>query len=512
MTTRVRYAPKSNHTHAKSGTHANAEAGIFVKNKRRPIKNLKDGRNNKGPEASERSPLGPIFIIFLVFYCFRLLQGGVRFAELGAIRLELILGLIAAIPALLILVTDRAARLPWCFWFGAALAALMLLMVPFSVAPTLSWKAFSEHAFKDMLIGISITTLVSSVRRLKWFLGAHLFAYAKMAQEGVLGVITGGLIWENQGTPRLHGSTPNYEHPNSFGGTQAGTVPFVSGLLGLRLVRILRLALLAQLIAALVVIVYTGSRSTYVGFSAWILVIAWQSERKFRATLVVAFLALGASLIVPHAYVERFQQIFTQKDKEGGSIEERKRITTDAMTIFIENPFGIGTGAFPAARAERFGRTQDTHNLYLEVATNLGVQGLLIFILMIWSIYWELNRLRTEQTRAIKELSKSPIVNETLLGEYRFTGAVTSGLMSFLLIRLVLGFLGHDLYEIYWWFCIGLTCSLSRITRDLNAQAQELPTQWSRKDTHLLIDEPTGRRGEAHGHLHVYRNTYPSSK
>ena len=83
--------------------------------------------------------------------------------------------------------------------------------------------------------------------------------------------------------------------------------------------------------------------------------------------------------LIPSGYIERAETIFTQKDKEGNSTGTRKEILRDAWTVFLDNPLGVGVGAFPAVRQQRFGRTQDTHILYLEIGTNLGIQGLIIF-------------------------------------------------------------------------------------------------------------------------------------
>jgi hypothetical protein len=41
--------------------------------------------------------------------------------------------------------------------------------------------------------------------------------------------------------------------------------------------------------------------------------------------------------------------------------------------------------------------------------------------------------------------------------------AVANATTSFLVIRLALGLFGHDLYEVYWWFCAGLVISLSNM-------------------------------------------------
>ncbi len=89
---------------------------------------------------------------------------------------------------------------------------------------------------------------------------------------------------------------------------------------------------------------------------------------------------------MPQDYWERFYSIFTEQDKVGQSISLRKQIIEDAWQVFLQNPLGVGVGAFPLVRGEMFNRLQDTHNLYLEAATNLGIQGLILFLLLLWQI------------------------------------------------------------------------------------------------------------------------------
>ena len=101
------------------------------------------------------------------------------------------------------------------------------------------------------------------------------------------------------------------------------------------------------------------------------------TKAKKKFVVYTAALAVAAVVFVPGQYFERFDTIYTMEEKEGASSATRIEILKDAVEIFASHPFGVGIQAFPAVRKTTFGREQDTHNLYLEVATNLGIQGLL---------------------------------------------------------------------------------------------------------------------------------------
>jgi len=195
-----------------------------------------------------------------------------------------------------------------------------------------------------------------------------------------------------------------------------------------------------------------------------------KSQRKITFLIGVLLVSLITAQFIDQQYVNRFDTIFTGIDKEGRSIDLRKEIFSDAFQVFIDHPFGIGVSAFPAIRKATFDRSQDTHNLYLEVATNLGFQGLLVFIFFIYSMMKLLFRIqrdmlaqRVEIINFKKKLDRQ--VYLSILGEIEIVYAVSRSVFLFIIVRLALGMFGMDLYEIYWWFSLGLAISLSNISR-----------------------------------------------
>ena len=157
-----------------------------------------------------------IFIIFLGYIVYWYLQGGYRFPVLGAIRLEFLMGSLLSVVAIKEYFSNRNRERSGLGVWVSFLLIIMLVMTVFSFNPTFSFDIFIDRVIKFALLGFFISAFVTSPSRLMFFVAAFMFSCLKMGQEGLLGNITGSLIWQNQEIMRLHGSTPNYEHPNSF--------------------------------------------------------------------------------------------------------------------------------------------------------------------------------------------------------------------------------------------------------------------------------------------------------
>lgn len=419
------------------------------------------------PEYYQKNSI--IFVCFLGFVIYWYLQGGYRFPILGTIRFEFFTGFILVIfGAHTYFLNPNKKRSGMGLWTSLLIITLVTMVI-FSYVPKISYDIFIDRVIKMALFGFFIAAFVTTPKRLSLFIGAFLLACFKMGQEGLLGVITGSLMWENQGVMRLHGSTPMYQHPNSLTGMALGTLPFIFYFYKIA-PWYLRWALMILLLLMINIIIYTGSRTGYVGFFIGILYLCWKSQNPKRAFLVLVLISGISFPLIPSDYLERAGTIFTQKDKEGASTEARKEILADAWKIFLMNPLGVGVHAFPTVRNMYFGRTQDTHNLYLEIATNLGIQGLAIFTGFIIALLRTLARITkslTHQIEWIEEALSKPLPEDINIKDYQnhlhdllIMKMASQAVFAFIIIRLSLGFFGMDLYEIYWWFALGTTIAI----------------------------------------------------
>jgi len=408
-----------------------------------------------------------VSFLFCGFVITWYLQLGSRISILGAIRFELLYGVFLF---MLSLVYVPKINVNWPI-YRIVLLYYIILIVQTCVSQDIDMSifVFTERIIKFSVLSYLIIAYVRSPKDLQFFLTAFLLACFKMGQEGFLGRITGNMLWENQGVMRLHGVTSLYEHPNSFSGMSLGTIPFIYKLLPLVNNKI-KVLLLALTFLSLNVIIYSGSRTGYVGFIFILIYILIKDNSKKRFLYGFIITGILFSSIVPTDYSDRFESIFTQEDKQGHSTEARKQILKDGLAIFLSNPLGVGVAAFPKVRFKTFGRSQDTHNLYLEIATNLGFQGLLVFGLLVLTIRNTINTVIASASSIKRDLLGDDSLNyidihdrDIILRDMKFVTSIAEAIWLFVLLRLILGFFGMDLYEIYWWFAIGLSIALLNI-------------------------------------------------
>ncbi len=413
-----------------------------------------------------------VFVSFLAFVVARYVQLGARREILATVRFEFLLG-IAVILMISFQILSRPPDLGRVqpILIGISLLFLaIIIQVPFAASPALAEMIFKDRVIKFAFLTFFMAVMIESPRTMLLFLTAFLFSTFYVTQEAVRGLISGGLVWENQGVMRLHGAVPIYAHPNSLAGVAMGSVPFVAFLFMPSRRWWFRGLLLATVATSLICVIYSGSRTGYVGFVAFALWWWFQSAKKGRFLVIAAVVFFAALPVMPQEYIERFLSIGGQ-EKEGHSKETRLQIVEDAIIILGEHPFGVGVGSFPAARAARFGRIQDTHNLYLEVATNLGVQGLAVFLMLVAFIMASMRRsmmaFRDQRQRLARSArSGTPPPRLGILmkrhdRDLQFLIAVAQAGAGFVLIRMVLGIFGMDLYEVYWWFGTGLALALA---------------------------------------------------
>ena len=412
----------------------------------------------------------PLLLLFCGYVLIWYLQIGYRIPLLGTIRFELLYAV--GLTLLVVIATPKfdisCPLIPYIVLYVAA----MVVQIPFSSDFDTSCNVFIDRIIKFAFMSFFIIGFVRSPSNLKYFLGAFLLACLKMGQEGLVGRLTGALVWENQGILRLHGATPNYAHPNSFAGMALGTLPFLFYLWPLS-TKYIKIVLLILAVLSLNIILFSASRTGYVGLSVFLACIFVTSKNKKKFMIYFISAAIVCLPLIPGEYVERFDSIFTGKDKEGQSLKSRKEILSDAWQIFQEHPLGVGISAFPKVRMERFGRSQDTHNLYLEIATNLGIQGFIVVLVLLYKLLAILKQVKNSAREGFELTIHADNRNLHFLRyDLKLIEAVASATITFVLIRLALGFFGMDLYEIYWWFAIGITFAIYTMMMRINTFIQ----------------------------------------
>ncbi len=115
---------------------------------------------------------------------------------------------------------------------------------------------------------------------------------------------------------------------------------------------------------------------------------------------------LFALPLVPASYWQRMSSITDESLDASGSRDARRTLLGEAWQAFLAYPLtGVGAGNFKAYNPR--GRTepwQETHNVVLQVASELGVFGVLIFFYLVGRAFTA----RSRVSRLLRRASGGP--------------------------------------------------------------------------------------------------------
>jgi O-antigen ligase len=262
-----------------------------------------------------------------------------------------------------------------------ALGGVILMTLPFSSWPGGSLTVFSEIYVKIILIFALMMSTLTSPRRLRQMTWVMILASGYIAAHAVLDYVRGVNLVEGD---RVRGAVGGFfENPNDLA---LNLVTFMAPTLFIVLQdrkpsrRILAAGIAAIMAAA---IVCTKSRSGFLGLACMLLVVAYYTIKARPGALVAGAFAIALALpMMPSSFWDRMDSIFVAENDPTGSRAARIRLMEQGLEVFVQNPLtGVGAGQFqnyepPGATLERW---RVTHNVWLQVACELGLFGLLVF-------------------------------------------------------------------------------------------------------------------------------------
>ena len=310
----------------------------------------------------------------------------------------------------------------------------------------------------------------------------------KIGQEAFLGKITGTMVWENQGVPRLHGANETmFGDPNALSGKTVSMLPFLWYLYPSLQRLWAKVLVWVMVVFAVNIIVFTASRTGYItAIVAAILIVLFSPNKKGKLIAWLVIASIVTVNVMPDEYKERFMSSFNGKEAEGRSADTRKDLFFDSVKTFVEHPLGIGLGCFPIWQKLNQRNAQETHNLYTQLLAEMGIQGFLCFAALVIVVARKALRCRRAfldlgvRLQGLQARAPPGVVNATLDEEIRnnkLMASTSNALVVFLLVRLALGVFGHDFMEIYWWFAGGLAMSLHNMRRIAEWRCAELEAE-----------------------------------
>lgn len=288
-------------------------------------------------------------------------------------------GLLFALAGLGVLLVQGRRRA----WQDAHLVALFLL----------GWTALSQVWSTTPLA--TSDTIQTAAQLVAMYLLVWEFAPERRHVDGMFRAYVGGatiaaiallVTAANEGGD-LSRYTVGEAHPNDLGFVIALAIPMAWSLATRTHRPVVATLYRTFPVLALLATSFTGSRSSLllcgVALSIVPTTFGRLTVRARLATLLVLLVAGGAALqAAPDRPVERLGTIADEAD--GGDFSGRTGLWSDTLRIIARDPvYGVGAGGARFALLDEGGAEKGVHNTYLSVAAELGVVGLLAWLLLL---------------------------------------------------------------------------------------------------------------------------------
>lgn len=290
---------------------------------------------------------------------------------------------IAIIGIVFSFVLERRQLNNFNFQNALIIAFLILIFVSYQFAfnQELARQPLIDFA-KLVIIYFLLINIINERKKLYWFVVVLLLIHFKSAQYLVRQLIASNF---NIGGG-LYGGAGLFANPGDLGtafvaffGISYYMIKVNNGKL-LRFFNLKWFFIITTIIIP-VAIVATNTRGASLGFGVSLLYIWYKSKKKFISAIIIITIILMFAALIPNW--ERYKQIGTEEDVTG---QQRIILWRASIKMADEYPLtGVGPNNFVFVNKNYFGSELQLvqHNIFLQVLSELGYPGLVLFLLMI---------------------------------------------------------------------------------------------------------------------------------
>lgn len=282
-----------------------------------------------------------------------------------------------------------------------AITALGILFVPIAASAESSTDLLTDMFLKVVAIFILMINLINTRERLRTILklvvicGTILSFFAIISYvDGKFTVVTSG----EQGTVvgvRISGMVGGiFENPNDLATSLDLLIPLAVALALTRK----GLARAAYFFCAAILalgVILTFSRGGFLGMVAMAGLLLWKVGRRNKAmtALAVCTVVMVFLIAMPVGYSSRITSIFDTESDPTGSSQARKELLERAASVAANHLIiGVGMGNYTIYSIH----DQRAHNSFLEISAELGVAGLVAYLVMLFAPLRSLRRIERE--------------------------------------------------------------------------------------------------------------------
>jgi len=338
------------------------------------------------------------FNLYLLFVASWFLRLPARVPVLGSLRIDLLLVLAMAVIAFMQPRPPTQSTPPATDRILRVLLAYAILTIPFVEWPGSVIKNGLPNLIKAVVFYYFTIAFITTEKDLRKFILLFVGCQIFRVLEPLYLHLTQG-YWGNAASMeggaevlyRLSGGPYDTINPNGLAFVICTTIPFLYFLSGQG--KGYRIAFLVLTPACLYALSLTGSRSGLVGLAIVAAGIFAKSRHKVALSAAFVTLAVIGFSSLSSDMQDRYLSLIGMGEKNAETAVERFEGAKEQFHVFLHRPFfghGLGTSGEANYHFSRegpyAGRAIPAHNLYLELAQELGIFGVIIFTVFLVTI------------------------------------------------------------------------------------------------------------------------------
>lgn len=327
-----------------------------------------------------------------------------------------------------------------------ALCVAALFSIPWALSPAESRATFSDSFLKSVAMFLVIVNVVRSEKRLLHLLHLVLAAGVFLSYGAINAFRRGEFSVEGYRVKGNLGAA--LSDPNDTALFLVTMIPIALALMLAARGKGAKLLYGGAALFMTAAIFVTYSRGGFLALSCAGAFFAWKMLR--RAPLATGGFVLVAlvagTVLMPSNYVERLSSIFGGDTR--GSASARQRLLERSVEVAAQNPLvGVGMGNFSQISI----RGQVTHNAYTQIAAEMGLPALAIYLAFLLAPLTRLRRIERETEAAADS------------APYQRLHFLALGLQASMIGFMVGSFFLSVAYYWFIYYLVGYAVSLGRI-------------------------------------------------